>query len=100
MTYRISKKAWEKIRDYTDFEVISFKDGKRIQSYGGLNYVSAMHYMVDISSKGQTFIVFRKSDYPNMDTINWEESYFRQYIHEYGLKISAMDLNKEILGRY
>lgn len=90
--YRISGTIWKNIREIDDITAISFENGRREFTYGGLNYVSAVHVVMEQSSIGRTVLLFRRSEYPDINTIERDEKYFRDIIK----RVDHYDLNKMI----
>ena len=88
----ITGKVYQNIKDYNGLVLIGFREGRRVITVSGLDYIRAMHEVMEYSTRNTSVIVFRKEDYPDIDTTIWEEDYYRNHIDRY----SSYKLDNEI----
>lgn len=70
---------YDQIKDLNSLVVIAFENGRRVTTFSGLNYTSAMHYIMEQTCGGRSVIVFFEDDYRALDTTIREESHYRDY---------------------
>ena len=79
MANSISQKKFKAIKNDTTISVVSFKDGRRTMTYGGLNIIRAVDEVIRNQKLGRESLVIR--NLPGGES-SWDREDYNKYLQD------------------